>query len=56
VASRAAQVPLLIQVDGKCPVAGTGEADSEVEGDGGFSASPFGIGECENEGHDSAPL
>src|SRR5438876_4511700 len=48
-AKTSAEIPLLVEVDGKCPVFRPGKADGEVQGNCGFAAAAL----CVSDGKDT---
>src|SRR5205823_6593064 len=55
-AQAGAEIPLLVEVDSKCPVPRCGKADGEVEGDRGLSAAALCVSESKNMRHRSKAL
>ena len=43
-AEAGAEIALLVEINGECPVSSPGKADGEIEDDCGFSAAALGIG------------
>src|SRR5439155_22787700 len=50
-AEAGAEIPLLVEIDGECPVTRLGKADGEIEDDCGFSAAALGIGSGKDMRH-----
>ena len=50
-AEAGAEIPLLVEVNGECPVSRPGKADGEVQGDRRLSAAALRIGKGNDTGH-----